>query len=171
MSYKLGNIYRIICLPNPDIQYVGSTFNELRHRWQNHIKHYEEYHLIHHKKKGISIFKYFDEYGIDNFKIVLIKKYLVYQEHDKDRKHLEAYEQLWINKIKCINEKNPFCLNRMSKMLYTASHRTEKKQYDKERRTKKFDCECGAKELSYAHKREHEKTKKHQAYLNSLIEI
>ena len=55
-------------------------------------------------------------YGIQNFKIILIKEYMVYREHKKDHRHLFVYEQLWINKMKCINIQcaiNPLKYNKL----------------------------------------------------------
>lgn len=101
MNISKGHIYIIFCHINPKIYYIGSTFNELKQRWSAH-KNYKT-------KRKISIYKYFDEYGIDNFSLKLIKTYDVYRENNKDRKHLEAYEQLWINKLRdCCNTQNPF---------------------------------------------------------------
>jgi len=54
-----------------------------------------------------SCFPYFEKYGVENFKIVLIKSYEVCRAHVKDRRHLEAYETLWICKTKCVNENMP----------------------------------------------------------------
>lgn len=134
MPIKTGRIYRIVCLPEPDIQYVGSTFNELRHRWQNHCNHYSGY--LDNKNTGISIYKYFDKYDIDNFKIILIKEYQVYQEHNKDRKHLQAYEQLWINKINCVNINNTINIPYLSSKLYNFNNskiqsKNKKEYYEK----------------------------------------
>jgi hypothetical protein len=50
--------------------------------------------------------------------MILIKEYQVYADNKKDHKHLEAYEQLWINKIKCVNQKNPFRIKMMSAKKY-----------------------------------------------------
>jgi len=106
MSYKrrTGRVYRIVCLPNPDIQYVGSTFNIIRQRFYKHKEHFKEW--LNGKKKNCSLFPYFETYGIENFKILLIKEYEVLSEHNRDRKHLNVFEQLWISKIKCVNVKN-----------------------------------------------------------------
>ena len=89
----LGKIYKIIHNQS-NICYVGSTCNELRQRWQEHKRH-----STNEKVRKLSIYKYFEQYGIENFKIILIKEYEVI-----DRKHLEAYEQLWISKLKAINK-------------------------------------------------------------------
>ena len=96
-----GRVYKIINKIDNEI-YVGSTFNQLRHRWQGHKKHYNEW-INGTSKNKCSIFEKFKLLGIENFKIILIKEYLVYREHKKDRKHLLSKEQLWINKLKCIN--------------------------------------------------------------------
>ena len=90
-EYKIGKIYKIIHNQS-DLIYIGSTISTLRDRFYQH-------------KKSLSciISKYFSKYGIENFKIILIKEYKIC-----DRTHLEMYEQLWINKMKCININNPF---------------------------------------------------------------
>jgi hypothetical protein len=106
MSYIKGTIYQIICKLNPDIRYIGSTFNTLRNRWQVHKYDYENWKQG--KRDAVSIYKYFNEIGIENFKMMEIKSYQIFSENSKDHKHLSAYEQLWINKIKCINEHNAF---------------------------------------------------------------
>ena len=124
MNLKTGSVYRIICLPNPDIQYVGSTFDQLRHRWSRHKSHY---------KAGIntaSICKYFDEYGIENFRCVLIKEYLVCVDSQRDPRHLRVYEQLYINKLKCVNKQNAITFDFIKKIQakqYYKQYREENK--------------------------------------------
>jgi len=102
MSYSTGRIYRIVCLSNPEIQYVGSTYDTLRNRLQQHKQNYPT--------GSISLYEYIkkDPLGWNNFKMILIKEYKVYRDNVKDTKHLRAYEQLWMNKLKCVNKKNAF---------------------------------------------------------------
>jgi hypothetical protein len=50
-------------------------------------------------KNKCSICPYFKEYGIKSFNCVVLQKYKIL-----DAKHLNVYEQLWINKIKNINK-------------------------------------------------------------------
>jgi len=107
MLYKKGKVYRIICLPEPNIQYVGCTFNELRFRMYNHKARYKDW-LKGNKNGYCSIYDAFKQYGFNNFKIVLIKEYTVCAEHNKDKNHLKVYEQLWISKLKCVNIANSF---------------------------------------------------------------
>jgi hypothetical protein len=89
----IGRIYRIIHLES-NICYIGSTMNELRFRWQEHKDHYKQW-----LKKGnqseIAIYPYFKKHGVDKFKMILIKEYEVV-----DRNHLQAYEQLYIEKFR-----------------------------------------------------------------------
>ena len=128
MNICKGHVYIIFCHVNPKIYYVGSTFNQLKQRWNCHKK----------TNSDCSISKYFDEYGIENFSIKLIKSYNVYREHSKDRKHLEAYELLWINKLKgCCNELIPFNpLPKLSKQIYRQDNKEkileQKKNYYKD---------------------------------------
>lgn len=147
---KIGKVYKIICTQSNDI-YVGSTFNTLRDRWMAHKQRYEQYQND--PSRNMSIHTYFDKYGIDNFKIILIKEYDVI-----DRNHLETKEQLWLNKLKNINIQsafNPF--RRGSKMIY---------QNRKEKMNIKYDCLCGT--SYYArHKSKHEQSKKHIYFMMS----
>ena len=103
-----GHIYIITCTQNPNIFYIGSTFNQLRHRMQSHKATFKAY-MNGKEKHSFSIFKHFETYGIENFNINLIKSYKVIRTHNKDCKHLHMYEQLWMNKFKkCCNEKTAF---------------------------------------------------------------
>jgi len=103
MSYAKGTVYKIICNLDSNFVYIGSTFNQLRHRFQEHKNKYKSW--LNGKGRKCSIFDYFQKYGIDNFTIIKIKEYLVCREHGLDKKHLHAYEQLWINKTRnCCNK-------------------------------------------------------------------
>ena len=104
----LGHIYKIICTREPTFCYIGSTFNRLSKRFEIHRWCYTKW-LENDRKGGCSCFPYYEKHGIENFKIVLIKSYEVCRAHVKDRRHLEAYETLWINrhKGKCVNQNMP----------------------------------------------------------------
>jgi group I intron endonuclease len=124
MTYKIGRVYRIICLPEPNIQYIGSTLDTLRNRWQVHKKN---------KKNKTAITKYLIEYGIDNFKIVLIKEYQVV-----DTAHLRSKEQLWINKINCVNIKCSFRINWVNRPIDNKKYYEENKHKFKPRISAKY---------------------------------
>lgn len=153
LKQKKGIVYRIVCLSHPDIQYVGSTFNTLRQRWQCHKKSYTKWMKEDKKRGKCSIYPYFEQYGIEDFKILLIKEYQCVSETNKDHLHLSTYEQLWINKITCVNIYNPlkkpkWLVKKITKLyrdehkverndkqkLYAKSHKEEKKIYDKKYR-------------------------------------
>jgi len=102
----LGRIYKIVHSQSNMI-YVGSTFDEIRFRWRSHKSSYKRY-LSDKKTNVISLYPFIEKYGIENFKIMLIKEYDVI-----DRRHLHVYEQLWINKLACINVSNSFGLKRI----------------------------------------------------------
>tara|TARA_R110000823_G_C15775121_1_gene484483 strand:+ start:261 stop:830 length:570 start_codon:yes stop_codon:yes gene_type:complete len=180
MNIAKGHIYIIFCNVNPKIYYVGSTFNELKQRWRGHKKDYNA------KKKNCSIYKYFYEYGIQNFTMKLIKSYDVYRENNKDAKHLRVYEQLWINKFRnsCnqIHSFNPLpkliirihyeknikkLLEYYKKYYYDNKEKIkERKKNYREEIKKKYTCECGS-ILSIGKKARHIKTKKHQDYIKN----
>jgi len=109
---KTGIIYRIEFNEDPDIRYIGSTFNSLTYRWRDHKQAYKKW--LEGKHCEIAIYPYFKEHGIEKFSITKIKEY-----ECVDKRHLLAYEQLYINKFKCVNKCNPFRI----KYLYEKQYR------------------------------------------------
>ena len=102
----IGHIYKIICLVDSKFCYIGSTFKKLNKRFKQHFDDFIKW--LHGDNKMImSCFPFYEKYGIENFKIILIKSYEVCKAHNKDNKHLWAYETLWINKTKCCNLRLP----------------------------------------------------------------
>jgi hypothetical protein len=187
MNYEIGHIYKIVCNINNSFCYIGSTFLSLDKRWQGHIKDYKINYGT------ISIHKYFDKYGIENFKIVLIKSYKVVRVDNKDFKHLCAYETLHINKNKKIavnlllpytpmrylNEKeykkkyrenNKSIINEKAKKYKKKNQHKIKKYYEenKDKLNEKFNCECGGKYIKQSISR-HLKTKIHIKYIENKI--
>lgn len=165
----IGKVYKIIHTQS-DIIYIGSTFNRLSDRWRTH------------RCTNINkcvIGKYIQEFGSDQFKIVLIKEYEVV-----DKTHLEAYEQLWINRTKCINYKSAFKISKITnkdnyqknkeknkdymvdyrvkyreknrEMLNAKDkqYREKNKEIIRKKQTEKIKCSCG-KEISKANIAKH----------------
>jgi hypothetical protein len=97
---KVGKVYKIITRES-NVCYVGSTFDKLSARMGCHRSAYKTQNC--NGKSYYSVFDLFERYGVENCKIVLIKAYPVI-----DRKHLLAYETLWINKLRSINKIEPF---------------------------------------------------------------
>ena len=188
MLSTTGHIYKIICNLDSSFCYIGSTFNQLRQRWQGHKQDYKD------KKGKLSIHEYFEKYGIENFKIIKIKSYNVIREHKKDYKHLHAYETLWISKTKnCVNKLLPFNPlkkerkkeidkkyrenNKEKIKIYQKNNKDKireyKKKYKKNNKEKikdynsqKWYCSLCDKNMTIGYKSNHLKTKKH---LNKII--
>ena len=176
----IGRIYKIIHTQS-NLVYVGSTFNELKYRFQQHKGSFKQWLNDNHSE--ITIFPYFKEHGIDQFRMVLIKEYDV-----DDRAHLRAYEQLWINKLKSINKNNPFHLKSLYfkayernnkeyldeyRKEYRKNHKDEVKQYNKKYREankdalyERFNCECGG-TYSKKHRARHLKSKMHTLFISN----
>lgn len=123
-DYKTGRIYKIIHNQS-NIIYIGSTYNELRKRWSEHKKDFKKY--LDNKKSEVSIYPYFKQYGIENFKIILIKEYQVV-----DKKHLYSKEQLWISKLKSINKNKTFNIKRLYQQNYHFHNKEKRGIYKKE---------------------------------------
>jgi len=138
MSYSIGTVYKIVCSLNERIIYIGSTFNQLRHRWQMHKNGYNKY--LHGKHRCVSIYPYFTKYGIDNFKIMKIKDYECYRENKADARHLHAFEQLWINKTKgCVNKNYAFSISKLYWKEYRESNKDKISERKKEYRESNKD--------------------------------
>ena len=169
----IGRVYKIVCYDDPNLLYIGSTFKTLNQRWNVHKCHYKR------NVGNKSLYKYFDKYGVDTFKIFLIKEYYVYRYNYRDLKHLHSKEQLWINKLNCINIKCSF--NPLPKLiqlkifrdthkevmyLRKKKYRDNNKEKIKKHKYKKYVCICGA-NYTHCHKARHERTKKHMNYINN----
>jgi hypothetical protein len=171
-----GKVYKIIHNQS-NVIYIGSTFQDLKYRWSSHKSIFKTWSEKGETKRGISIYRYFEKYGVCNFKMVLIKEYEVC-----DRYHLQVYEQLWINKLRPCNEISPFSLpmKKMRRILDAREHRKkypervlagsksyrEKNKEEIEAKKKqKIVCECGTYSTN-GHLARHQRTPKHKEQLN-----
>lgn len=166
IDYSTGKIYKIISSTSNYV-YIGSTTNTLSTRFSIHKAHYKSG-----KNKNLSMI--FDNNNIDNCYIELIKNY-----PSSCRNELEREEGIEIRKINNDTSTKEICLN------YNIAGRTQKEYYKdnkqqfveyynnhkekiNERKNQKYICECGGKYLR-THKATHEKTEKHQSFINSQI--
>jgi len=141
----IGFVYKITYL---DVLYIGSTVQKLKYRFRQH------------KQSKCSISKYFDIHGADNFIIELIKQYNVF-----DRKHLNMYEQLWINKLKCVNEQSAMnfeCINKKEKIKeYMKKYYKKNKIKINEKANEKIDCKICKTMITKKNLNRHLKSAKH----------
>jgi hypothetical protein len=179
----IGYIYRIQHIQS-DLCYVGSTFNQVKYRWSQHK---DKFHRWLHENGPCAamIYPHMRDHGVDQFKCFLIKEYDVI-----DRVHLEAYETLWIKKLKACNKNLPFAIKKMTdKAAYakdrenrcakvkeyaaankeliaqrTRAYREKDKDILREKKAKQYTCACSGK-YQEAHKQRHFRTKKHQQWL------
>jgi hypothetical protein len=180
----IGHIYRIQHVES-NLCYVGSTFNGLKHRWQQHKSAYKKWN----KRDGpcsAAIYHHIQKHGIDQFKCFIVKAYDVV-----DRAHLEAYESLWIRKLKACNRQQPFALSRKQQersdylkhrekrcsgvRAYAAKHKDvisqRKREYHlknkdaiRAKKTSTYACECGV-SCQMGGKARHFKSVKHKKWL------
>jgi hypothetical protein len=128
---KTGKIYKIISSQGNEC-YIGSTTNTIRDRFRKHKNAYKRYQKINIGK--ICLYDMFDKYGFQSCKIILIKEYQIV-----DKKHLEAYEQLWISKLKSINKNNPFHIKWLYHKDYRNQNRDKMRLYYEENKDKLND--------------------------------
>lgn len=126
MPYLVGRVYEIVGITHPEIVYVGSTFKILKKRMSQHYSDYKRIDFD--KKKTLCIYKYFKKYGIENFKMRLIKKYKVCADNTRDKKHLSVYEQLWMNKKKCVNKMKSFNIEHISRKARYLKNKEKNKE-------------------------------------------
>jgi hypothetical protein len=93
MDYKNGKIYKITDL-NYTKQYIGSTTQPLYKRLSNHKDKYK-----YDKYKGSSCKILFDEFGIDNCKIILIEDFPC-----ESKEQLLMRENYYIKNEDCVNK-------------------------------------------------------------------
>jgi hypothetical protein len=140
--YQYGRIYKIQKI-NGDINdkiYIGSTRFPLKKRFSGHKSSYKRF-INGKNKTKISVYDLFNEYGIENCEIVLIENYSC-----SNKNELELRERFHINNNSCVvNKAQPGINNKGS-----------------------FKCSCGSRmENNESNRKRHEKTNKHQTYINN----
>ena len=175
-DYSKGQIYKIVDVGYNKC-YIGSTIESLSQRMARHRTKYTSWKKE--KYNFTSSFILFDEYGVDNCKIEWIEDYPC-----NSKKELDAREGYYQQTVECINK---YVSGRSSKSYYKDKCEEIKEQvkqyrkenpdkirennsrYFKEKKTllmQKKQCACGA-FYTYWHKERHEKTNKHQQYLQN----
>ena len=178
-DYSKGQIYRIVDIGFNQC-YIGSTVEGLSQRMARHRTKYKSWKEG--KIRMTTAYLLFDMYGIDNCKIVLIENYPC-----NSRKELEARETYYQERMECINQrfanrspeqyyqdnqerlkeyKKVYCQNNPEKVKEQG-----KKYYQKKKELSlPTECICGS-TYRYNGKIRHEKSKKHQKYLQTQPDI
>jgi hypothetical protein len=182
----IGHIYRIQHTQS-NIVYIGSTFNEIKYRWQQHRCMFNKWNENSEIECCAAIYPHMKEFGIDQFKCFLVKSYEVI-----DRNHLEAYETLWIRKLKGCNKNIPFSIKKMLDKSYyiknkeqikanvrayaqanqeavkarSKAYREKNKEAIRVRKAETMICSCGL-TITKMHRNRHLETKKHLTYLQN----
>ena len=193
-SYQNGKLYRIWSLDTNDI-YVGSSCDTLSNRFCKHKSHYKKWKEGD-KRRYCSSYILFDQVGVENCKIELIKNFPCNSKTElirEEGKVMREYKDIIVNKrlagrtkkehskiyreehkeeIKKYREEHKEEIKEKAKE-YREIHKEElskqKKEYyeiHKEEINKKHECECGGK-FTHSNKTIHEKSKRHQNYLKS----
>jgi hypothetical protein len=136
-------IYAIKCDLDNIIYYVGSTKKSLKGRFDKHKRNFKGWPGV---GCNVSVFIKFNELGIGNFSIGLLKEY-----HNIDKKGIFAMETLWICKMKktincnILNEITPFIISRKAYDKYYYSKNKEnisnKNKISREKNKKRYYCE------------------------------
>jgi len=193
-SYQNGKLYRIWSLDTNDI-YVGSSCDTLSNRFCKHKSHYKKWKEGD-KRRYCSSYILFDQVGVENCKIELIKNFPCNSKTElirEEGKVMREYKDIIVNKIQSGRTKKEYNEEYKKKIAenakeYREEHKEEikekakeyreihkeelskqKKEYyeiHKEEINKKHECECGGK-FTHSNKTIHEKSKRHQNYLKS----
>ncbi len=162
VNYQNTKIYKIESHLGPKI-YIGSTTKEyLSQRMDSHRSNYKQWK----KGKGnyTGSYSLFDEYGLENCKIILIELFPC-KIHD-EKASREGY---YIRSLNCVNKYIPGRTDKEYRQDNIDKIKEVKLEYRRNNIDKikePFNCECGGR-YTHESKSHHSKTKKHHKYLES----
>jgi hypothetical protein len=189
-----GFIYQIYNENHPNIHYIGSTLCSLNERWKAHHKNFNVF--LKNRKKSLSIHPYFESLGIENFNIRLLKQYDVVDKNHLlayEQLWINKLKPVNINKhlyktrhiIRAL-DRIDYSKNKEKHLQQCKKYYEINREYIQERnqkyreinsekinisRKRLYQCPCSPdKELLHDHKSRHNKSIKHQKYLQSLEE-
>jgi len=169
-DYSKSKIYKIVCNTTGEV-YIGSTVQSLSKRLRSHKKDYKRFH------EGRS--NYMTSFVIierGNYEILLVESYSCNSRqelHQRERFYIE-HEQCVNKIIPCRSKKEYEQDNREKKILYKKQYyennKERVKEYDKERRKLRVECEvCNCTVIKSVFRR-HERTLKHLRNLASRVQ-
>lgn len=151
-------IYKIINNVDDKI-YIGSTTQPLYKRINDHRKRYRRPELTQYTSKIL-----FDNYGIENCKIILIDEFeYVNKEHQNkiEREHIDMFKKVCVNKympFKTIDE------IKQDRKMYSQTKYAKHKDTILAEKKKPYTCECGS-VIHSGYKYRHFKSSKHLEYI------
>ena len=149
VNYNKGKIYKIECLTTGLI-YVGSTTKDyLSQRLTKHICAYRQY--LRGTYRFTTSFKIIEN---NNYRIELLE-----EVNCETKDQLLIREGHYIRLLDCVNR----CVAGRTDKQYWI----DKKDDIKRKQSARFNCPCGS-DIRQNDKSQHNKTKKHQAYLETL---
>ncbi len=151
-NYQSAKIYKIVDNTSNAI-YIGSTFKTLQQRMKIHEAHYKLFKEG--KMNYVTSFKILEN---NNYKIELVKLFPC-----DNKKELELQEGKIIKEYKNNN------LNIVNRCVVGQTHKESMSQYYQNNKialNEKQTCCCGGK-YTTQNKLAHEKSKKHQNYINN----
>ena len=155
-KFENAKIYKIIDNTSNAI-YIGSTYKTLEQRLKQHKADYNRY------KNGnfhyVTSFKILEN---ADYKIELIKLYPCQTKHELNVEEGKIIKQFRNDKINIVNRN----IAGLTPKESDAQYYQKNKIAINEKQNKKYNCCCGGKYTS-VNKSPHEKTKKHQDYINN----
>ena len=179
MDYSKCVIYKIVCniLSVCDV-YVGSTTDFVRRKY----KHKNDCCNENSQAYNRSVYKYIrDNGGWNNFTMIEIEKYPC-----NDSNEARARERYWYETLNArLNTRRPVCTNeeyteykkqyrennRDSILKYHKQYYEENRDSIAEYRNRKYTCECGTVVCGIRNKNQHQRSKKHQAFLHHVSNL
>ena len=152
INYTNSKVYKIWSTQGDKI-YIGSTTKELLcQRMSSHRKEYRKWKKT--QTQLTSSFLIFEEYGVENCFIELLEA-----KECISKDELRQLEGKYIRELICVN-----------KRIEGRTHKEYREDHKERIKTKKgtiCSCDCGS-IYTFDHKARHERTIKHQTFINKL---
>ena len=155
-KFENGKIYKIVDNLS-DMVYVGSTYKTLQQRLKAHEINFKAYKAG--KQKFITSYKILKN---ADYKIELIENYPCNTKQELNLREGCIIKHFRNNKLNIVN----ICIAGQTQKESIAQHYQKNKEIISEKAKPKYNCSCGS-ICRKADKSRHEKTKKHQNYINN----
>ena len=151
-KFENAKIYKIVD-NTTDMIYIGSTCKTLEQRLKAHESNYKRFKAG--KMNYITSFKIFEN---NNYKIELIKLYPCDTKQELNLEEGKTIKQFKNNKLNIVNK---YIAGQTDKESMAQNYQNNKNLIHE-----KHNCLCGGR-YTQCHKSHHEKTQKHQNYINN----